>query len=108
MGTAAQIQDSKFDELLTYEGPVIVDCTASWCGPCRAISPLIDKLAEEYQGRAKVVKLDIEENKETPKKYGVRSIPAVLIFKKGELVEHLVGAQTYEKFSGEVDKYLET
>jgi thioredoxin 1 len=108
MSTAAQIQDSEFDELLTYEGPVVVDCTATWCGPCRKISPLIDQLAEEYEGRAKVVKLDIENNKETPKKYSVRSIPAVLIFKNGELVEHIVGSNPYEKFSGAVDKYLET
>ncbi|NEP60109.1 MAG: thioredoxin [Symploca sp. SIO2G7] len=108
MTTATQIQDSEFEELLLYEGPVVVDFTASWCGPCRKISPLIDQLAEEYQGRAKVVKLDIEQNKETPKKYGVRSIPAVLIFKSGELVEHLVGAKPYEEFSGAVAKYLET
>lgn len=108
MTTAPQIQESEFDKLLTYEGPVVVDCTATWCGPCRKVSPLIDQLAEKYQGRAKVVKLDIEKNQETPKKYGVRSIPAVLIFKSGELVEHLVGAKPYEEFSGAVDKYLET
>ncbi len=67
MTTAAHIQDSEFDELLTYKGPVVVDCTATWCGPCRAISPLIDKLAEEYEGRAKVVKIDIEKNPKTLK-----------------------------------------
>ncbi|NEP12799.1 MAG: thioredoxin [Symploca sp. SIO2C1] len=108
MTTAAHIQDSEFDELLTYEGPVVVDCTATWCGPCRAISPLIDKLAEEYEGRAKVVKIDIENNPDTPKKYSIRSIPAVLIFKSGELVEHMVGSKPYEEFSGAVDKYLDT
>jgi len=106
MGKAAEIQGSKLDELLQFEGPVVVDCTATWCGPCRAISPLIDRLAEEYESRAKVVKLDIDHNKETAKRFSIRSIPAVLVFKGGELVENMVGVSPYEAFSQAVDKYL--
>lgn len=104
--TATYIQDSDFAELLALEQPLVVDCTATWCGPCRIIAPLIDQLATEYEGRAKVVKLDIDKNKENVKKFGIKSIPAVLIFKGGELVEHLTGKAPYETFSQALDKHL--
>ena len=106
MTKATYIQNSEFEQLLTDEGPVVVDYTATWCGPCRVISPFIDKLAEEYEGRAKVVKIDIDQNKESAKKYGIRSIPAVLIFKGGEVVEKLVGKAPYETFSNALEKHL--
>ena len=106
MTQTTYIQDSEFEQLLTSEVPVVVDYTATWCGPCRVISPFIDKLAEEYQGRAKVVKVDIDKNKENAKKYGIRSIPAVLIFKNGEVVENLVGKAPYETFSEALEKHL--
>lgn len=106
MTTAAYIQDADFDTLVSEESVVVVDCTASWCGPCKLIAPLIDQLAEAYEGRAKVVKLDLDKNKETAKKFGIRSIPAILIFKQGELVETLVGAAPYETFSSALDKHL--
>jgi thioredoxin 1 len=106
MGTAAYIQDDEFDVLLANETLVVVDCTASWCGPCRKIAPLIDQLAEAYEGRAKVVKLDLDQNKITANKYSIRSIPAVMLFKQGELVETLVGVAPYETFTQAVEKYL--
>ncbi|MDJ0618145.1 MAG: thioredoxin [Calothrix sp. MO_192.B10] len=106
MTTATYIQDSDFDQLLKYSGPVVVDYTASWCGPCKLISPFIDKLAEEYEGRAKVVKLSLDDNKESAKKYGIKSIPAVLIFKNGEEVERLIGKAPYETFSDALEKHL--
>ena len=106
MTQTTYIQDSEFEQLLTSEVPVVVDYTATWCGPCRVISPFIDKLAEEYEGRAKVVKIDIDQNKENAKKFGIRSIPAVLIFKGGEVVEKLVGKAPYETFSNALEKHL--
>ena|ERR687886_1575216 len=106
MSKVSQIQDSEFDTLLTYEGPVVIDFTAPWCGPCRKIAPLMEQLAEEYEGRAQVVKIDIDQNKINAKKFGIKSIPAVLIFKGGELVENLVGVAPYETFSTAIDKYL--
>lgn len=106
MSTVAQIQDSEFDELLTYEGPVLIDFTAPWCGPCRKIAPLMEQLAEEYEGRAKVVKLDIDQNKINAKKFGIKSIPAVLLFKGGELVENFVGVTPYETYSSAIEKHL--
>jgi thioredoxin 1 len=106
MSKVSQIQDSEFDTLLTYEGPVVIDFTAPWCGPCRKIAPLMEQLAEEYEGRAQVVKIDIDQNKINAKKFGIKSIPAVLIFKGGELVENLVGVAPYETFSTAIDKHL--
>jgi thioredoxin 1 len=106
MGTAAYIQDSDFDGLLESETLVVVDCTASWCGPCRKVAPLIDQLAEEYEGRARVVKLDLDQNKVTANKFAIRSIPAVMIFKGGELVENLVGLSPYEAYKDAVEKHL--
>ncbi len=106
MSVVAQLQDSEFEALLTYEGLVVIDFGASWCGPCRKIAPFIEQLAEEYSGRAKVVKLDIDQNKITPKKFGIRSIPAVLVFKGGELVESIVGVAPYEKFKSAIEQHL--
>jgi len=104
---AAYIQDeTEFDSLLGAESLLVVDCTASWCGPCRLIAPLIDRLAEEYSDRAKVMKLDLDANKAVAKRFGIRSIPAVMIFKQGELAETLVGAKPYEEFSGALDNHL--
>ncbi|NES82838.1 MAG: thioredoxin [Moorea sp. SIO2B7] len=106
MTEAAYIQDNEFDELLTYEGPVVVDYTAKWCGPCRLIAPFIDKLAAEYKGRAKVVKIDIDNNKDKVKQYEIKSIPAVLFFKGGEVVEKIIGKATYEEFSQLLEKHI--
>ncbi len=104
--TVAYTQDSEFDALVANSGLVMIDCTATWCGPCRKISPLMDQLSEEYEGRAKVVKLDVDENKATAKKLGIRSIPAVFLFKGGELVETIVGVEPYEKFRDALEQHL--
>jgi thioredoxin 1 len=104
--TAAYVQAEEFDQLLTSETLVVLDCTAAWCGPCKIIAPFIDQLAEVYAGRAKVVKLDIDVNKDLAKKLGIRSIPNVLIFKQGEQVESIVGRAPYEDFSAAVEKHL--
>ncbi|MBD2388610.1 thioredoxin [Cylindrospermum sp. FACHB-282] len=106
MTTVSQIQDSEFDLLLESEPIFVIDFTAPWCGPCRKISPLIEQLAEAYQGRVKVLKIDIDKNKVAAKKYGVKSIPAVLIFKGGEVVENIVGVVPYENFVSAVEKHI--
>lgn len=104
--TASYIQDSELNELLSQSGLVVIDYTATWCGPCRVISPFIDQLAEEYADRAKVCKIDLDQNKENAKKFEIRSIPAVLFFKDGELLEKIVGKASYETFSEVLEKYL--
>jgi thioredoxin 1 len=104
--TVSYIQESEFETLLSQEKVVVVDFTATWCGPCRLIAPLMEQLAQEYKGRAKVVKVDVDNNKPMFKKFGLRSIPAVLIFKDAELVETIVGVSPYEQFSTAVLKLL--
>ena len=107
MGTAAFIQDqAEFDTLRQNTSLLVVDCTASWCGPCKVIAPFIDQLAENYGDRAKIMKLDIDTHKALGKELGLKSIPAVLFFKAGELVETMVGVKTYENYSDSVEKYL--
>ena len=107
MGTTAFIQDeAELDSLLETEAVVVVDCTATWCGPCKLVAPLIDQLAEEYGDRAKVLKLDIDANKPVAKRFGLKSIPAVLYFKQGELVETIVGVKPYEEFSNAVERFV--
>jgi thioredoxin 1 len=87
------VTDKDFDsEVLNASGPVVVDFWAEWCGPCRALGPSLDALALEKQGSVKVVKVNIDENPNAPTKYGVRSIPTLLIFKGGEVVAQTVGA----------------
>jgi thioredoxin 1 len=107
MGTATFIQDeTEFNSLLANESLLVVDLTASWCGPCRLISPLIDQLANQYSEQAKVFKLDLDNNKAVAKRFGIKSIPAVMFFKQGELMETLVGVKPYEEFTGALEKLL--
>ncbi|BAT53224.1 Thioredoxin [Nostoc sp. NIES-3756] len=103
----AYVQENEFETLLGEEKVLVVDFTATWCGPCRLVSPLMDQLADEYKDRVKVVKVDVDNNKPIFKRFGLRSIPAVLIFKNGELVEKIVGVSPYEQFSNAVDKLVE-
>lgn len=107
MGTATFIQDeTEFDALLAKGLLLVVDCTATWCGPCKLISPLIDQLADEYRDRAQVFKLDLDTNKTIAKRFGIKSIPAVMVFKQGELLETLIGVKPYEEFSRAVERHL--
>jgi thioredoxin 1 len=104
---AAYIQnEAEFDALLGTESLFVVDCTATWCGPCKLIAPFIDQLADEYGDRVKVLKLDLDSNKPVAKRYGIRSIPAVIFFTQGNVAETLVGAKKYEEYSAALDKYL--
>jgi len=90
---AEQITDALFDAVVTKSTiPVLVDFWAPWCGPCRALGPTIDELAAEYEGRVRVVKMNVDENMATPAKFMVRSIPTIILFKNGEIVEQLSGA----------------
>jgi len=107
MNTAVFIQDqTEFEILRAKTSLLVVDCTATWCGPCKVIAPFIDQLAANYSDRAQVMKLDIDGNKPLAKEFGLKSIPAVLFFKDGALVETMIGVKTYEEFSKTLDKYL--
>ena len=94
------------NEVLHSDIPVVVDFWASWCGPCRMVAPVIEELAREYSGKAKVGKVNVDEEAELAVKYGIVSIPTVLIFKNGEVMEKLVGAQSQDEYEDAVDKYI--
>ena len=90
-----QVSDANFgEEVLNSKEPVLVDFWAEWCGPCRAIAPVLDELSSELDGKVKIVKLNVDENPSTMTKYGVRSIPTMILFKGGEAVDMKVGAGT--------------
>jgi thioredoxin 1 len=94
MSNAAPVNDSDFaKEVLEATTPVLLDFWAAWCGPCQSLGPVIDVLAAEYAGKVKVMKMNVDENRETPAKYGIRGIPTLILFNKGEVVEKIVGAQ---------------
>lgn len=96
----------QLEKLIASEKLVMVDYTATWCGPCKVVAPTIDRLATEYSDRVTVVKVDIDENRESAKNYGIKSIPAVLVFKDGEIVENLFGIQPYETYSNILETNL--
>ena len=86
------VNDATFEqEVLHSEQPVLVDFWAAWCGPCRALAPIVDEVATEQQGKLKVMKMDVDANSQTPARYGIRGIPALLLFKDGKVAEQIVG-----------------
>jgi thioredoxin 1 len=101
------LQDATFDkEVLKSDIPVLVDFWAVWCGPCKAIAPAVEDLAKQYRGKVKVAKLDVDEHQQVPQQYGIRSIPTLLIFKGGRVVDTIVGAVPRSKLEESLKKAI--
>lgn len=101
------VTDSTFKEsVLDSEVPVLVDFWAPWCGPCRMVAPVVDEIAQQYEGQIKVVKLNTDENPNVASQYGIRSIPTLMIFKGGERVDMVVGAVPKTTLANTLEKYL--
>ena len=106
MGQALEITDANFEEVLSGDKPVLVDFWAEWCGPCKMIGPLVEELAGEYNGKAVVGKVNVDNNPNVSAKFGIRSIPTLLVFKGGEIVDKQVGAVPKAVLAGKLDAQI--
>jgi thioredoxin 1 len=101
------LQDATFDkEVLKSDVPVLVDFWAVWCGPCKAIAPAVEELARQYKGKVKIAKMDVDEHQQVPQQYGIRSIPTLLLFKGGRVVDTIVGAVPKTKLEDSIKKVI--
>ncbi len=101
------VTDDSFEQdVLKAEGPVLVDYWAEWCGPCKMIAPILEEVAKEYDGRLTVVKLNIDQNEQTPPKYGIRGIPTLMLFQGGEVKATKVGALAKSQLTQFIDSHL--
>lgn len=101
-----EITDANFNEILNTEKPVLVDFWAEWCGPCKMIGPIVKELAGDYEGKAVVGKVNVDENPNTAAQFGIRSIPTLLVFKGGEIVDKQIGAVPKAVLAGKLDAQL--
>ncbi len=103
MGKTLELTDATFDETLKSDKPVLVDFWAEWCGPCKMIGPVVEELAGDYEGKAIVAKINVDENPQVTARFGVRSIPTLLVFKNGQIVDKQVGAVPKSVLAGKLE-----
>jgi thioredoxin 1 len=107
MSSAKAVTDDTFaSEVLEHDKPIMVDFWAEWCGPCRAVSPILDAIASEHPDKLSIVKLDVDANPETALKYGITSIPAMYVFEKGEVVKRVIGAKPKPALEADLAEFL--
>lgn len=106
-GKPLEIGDAEFNkEVVEAEGTVLVDFWAPWCGPCKMVGPVVEELAKDFAGKAKIVKVNVDENSDAPSRYGVMSIPTLVLFKDGEAKETMVGFKPKEELANKINEYL--
>jgi len=103
---ALEVTDANFEELVNAGKPMVLDFWAEWCGPCRMVSPIIDELATEYEGKVTIGKMDVDNNNDVVAQFGIRNIPTILFFKDGKLVDKQVGAAQKSAFVAKIDALL--
>ncbi len=106
MGKAIEITDANFEEITKTDKPILVDFWAEWCGPCKMIGPVVEELAGEYEGKVVIGKLDVDANPEISAKFGIRSIPTLLIIKNGQIVDKQVGAVSKAVLAQKIDAQI--
>jgi thioredoxin 1 len=106
MSSATEVKDSTFDDFVKANKIVIIDCWAPWCGPCRSLSPIIDELAKEFEGKIVFGKLNTDENENIPMRFNISAIPTLLVFKNGEMVDRIVGAGNKDFMRAKFAKHL--
>lgn len=106
-GFVNEVNDTEFQtNVLSSEQPVLVDFWAAWCGPCRMIAPSVEAVAEQFDGKAKVFKMDVDNNMDTPSRYGIKGIPTLILFKGGQEQERVVGAVSRDAIARLIEKYV--
>jgi len=107
MSDLLQVTDGNFEEeIVNSDIPAMVDFWAEWCGPCKMVGPVVEELAQEYKGKIKIAKMDVDSNRDTPAKFGIRNIPTLILFKDGEVAKMIIGAQPKSQIYGELKKLL--
>ena len=107
MADLLHVTDGNFEEeIVKADIPAMVDFWAEWCGPCKMVGPTVEALAKEYEGKVKIAKMNVDENRETPAKFGIRNIPTLILFKDGEVAQTIIGAQTKDHLEEELKKLL--
>ena len=107
MSDIMQVTDDTFDaEIMKSELPAMVDFWAEWCGPCRMVGPVVEELSKAYEGKIKIAKMDVDKNRQTPTRFGIRNIPTLILFKGGEVAQTIIGAQPRSYIEGELKKLL--
>jgi thioredoxin 1 len=107
MGDILEVSDKDFEtEIMESDKPAMVDFWAEWCGPCKMVGPIVEELAKEYKDKIKIGKMDVDQNRETPARFGIRNIPTLIFFKNGEVAKTIIGAQPKSAIEDELKKLL--